>query len=449
MRKPHLASKTQACADRMRTLITYLNNQRIGVLSEGDDLWCFEYDVDWRHLPGSFDLAPGLPRASVRIEDGGSNRPVQWYFDNLLPEEALRETISKEAGMGGDDAFALLQYLGAESTGSLVLLPPDEVVNQNAGLQALSDSELSRRIQNLPRVSLSSGAPKRMSVAGAQHKLLVVYRNNALFEPAGAEPSTHILKPDHLSGDYPASVFNEYLTMRLADAVGLQVPSVHRRYVPEPVYLVNRFDRYVDETGKTQRKHVIDACQLLNKSRAFKNTSANLFTLKECVEKCRNRAGARLGLFRWLLFNVMVANDDSHLKNISFVVSSEGVDLAPSYDLLTTGTYHTRAFADHRATWPNVPMMIPLPGSTTFAEVTRVSVLAAAQALGLTKAIGERELDRMAEMMPKALANLSARIQAENQTLPESARVYLGGEIRLLNTIQHLVVPEMLKRLIA
>jgi hypothetical protein len=51
-------------------------------------------------------------------------------------------------------------------------------------------------------------------------------------------------------------------------------------------------------------------------------------------------------------------------------------------------------------------MMIPLPGSTTFKDVTRSSVLAAAQALGLTKAIGERELDRMAETMPKALAKL-------------------------------------------
>jgi serine/threonine-protein kinase HipA len=329
----------------------------------------------------------------------------------------------------------------------LVLLPPDEAPIQSAGLQPLSDLELSRRIRDLPRVTLSSGAPKRMSVAGAQHKLLVVYRDNALFEPVGAEPSTHILKPDHLSADYPASVFNEFLTMRLADAVGLQVPGVNRRYVPEPVYMVNRFDRFSDGTGKTQRKHIIDACQLLNKSRTFKNTSANFQTLKECVDKCRNRAGARLGLFRWLIFNVMVANDDNHLKNISFVVSSQGVDLAPSYDLLSTGTYHTRAFADHRATWPNVQMMIPLPGSTTFGEVRRSTVLAAAEVLGLTKAIGERELNRMSETMPKALARLSAQVQAENQTLPESARVYLGGEIRLLNTIQHLVVPEMLKRL--
>jgi serine/threonine-protein kinase HipA len=430
----------------MRTLIAYLNGQRVGVLSEGDDIWCFEYDTAWVQSPGSFDLAPGLPRDGVRHQDGGSSRPVQWYFDNMLPEETLRETITKEADLKGDDAFALLQYLGAESTGSLVLLPLDGPAIQNAGLQTLSDTQLSQRIRDLPRLSLSSGAPKRMSVAGAQHKLLVVYRDNVLFEPIGTEPSTHMLKPNHLSGDYPASVINEFLTMRLAAAMGLHAPGVHRRYVPEPVYLVNRFDRYRDDSGITQRKHIIDACQLLNKSRAFKNAAANLQTLKDCIQKCRNRASARLGLYRWLIFNVLVANDDNHLKNISFIVSSQGIDLAPPYDLLSTGVYHTRAFADHRATWPNVPMMIPLPGAATFGEVSRTAVLAAAEILGLTKAIGERELDKMAQAMPKALSLLSAQVQGENQALPELARVYLGGEVRLLNAIAHLIVPEMLKR---
>lgn len=39
-----------------------------------------------------------------------------------------------------------------------------------------------------------------------------------------------------------------------------------------------------------------------------------------------------------------------------------------------------RAFADHRATWPVVPMMIPLPGASTFSEVSRESVMGAAEA---------------------------------------------------------------------
>src|ERR1700728_4231166 len=190
----------------MRALIAYLNDRRIGTLSEGNDLWNFQYDPTWAAAPDSFDLSPALPRSTLLHEDGGSERPVQWYFDNLLPEEQLREAVSKEARIHGDDAFALLEYLGAESAGSLVLLAPGRDINEPGGLRPLSDDELAQRIRNLPRATLSSGAPKRMSVAGAQNKLPVVYRNDALFEPVGSEPSTHILKPNHLSDDYPASV---------------------------------------------------------------------------------------------------------------------------------------------------------------------------------------------------------------------------------------------------
>lgn len=430
----------------MRTLHVYLNTARVGVLSEGSDLWTFAYDPAWADAALGFDLAPGLPRGQLLHEDGGTDRPVQWYFDNLLPEEKLRETLSKEAGLKGDDAFALLQYLGAESTGSLVLLPPEQAVPESGDLQPLSDEALSLRIRNLPRESLSKGARKRMSVAGAQNKLLVVYQNGQLFEPVGAEPSTHILKPDHTSDDYPASVINEYITMRLAERLGLQTPKVYRRYVPEPVYIVERFDRYADAAGRTHRRHIIDACQLLNKSRTFKNSAATLATLAECIGQCRNKASSRLQLYRWLVFNVLVANDDNHLKNISFRVEADGIELCPVYDLLSTGTYHTRAFADHRATWPAVPMMIPLPGARTFGEVTRTVLLAAAEALGLSRRIGERELHRMTNGLPQALADLVQEVEEDNAHCLEPVRARLGGELRLLRTIQHLVVPEILKR---
>lgn len=430
----------------MRTLVAYLNDRRIGTLSEGNDLWNFQYDPTWAAAPDSFDLSPALPRSTLLHQDGGTERPVQWYFDNLLPEEQLREALGKEAKIHGDDAFALLEYLGAESAGSLVLLPPDKDFNEPGGLRPLSDEEITRRIRNLPRATLGSGAPKRMSLAGAQNKLLVVYRNGALFEPIGSEPSTHILKPNHVGADYPASVINEYVVMSLAHDLGLSVPPVFRRYTPEPVYLIERFDRRVDPAGRTQRRHIIDACQLLNKSRTFKYQTASLPSLAQIVECCRNRVSTRLQLFRWLVFNLLVANGDNHLKNLSFLVSAEGIDVAPAYDLLSTGSYHTRAFANERADWAAVRLTIPLPGATTFAEVNRDSILSAGQALGLPRRVGERELDRLTRNLPDALSALAQRIEAENTGYPEPARAFLGGEARLISTVQRLIVPDMLQR---
>jgi serine/threonine-protein kinase HipA len=431
----------------MRKLIAYLNGRAVGTLAEGNDLWTFEYDPEWAGLPNSFDLSPALPRSRLLHEDGGSERPVQWYFDNLLPEEQMREAISKEAKIHGDDAFALLEYLGAESAGSLVLLPPDQNVNEPGGLRPLSDEELAQRIRNLPRATLSNGAPKRMSLAGAQNKLLVVYRDGALFEPVGSEPSTHILKPNHVSDDYPASVINEYLVMSLARALGLSAPRVLRRYTPEPVYIVERFDRLVDDTGRTQRRHIIDACQLLNKSRSFKYATATLQTLAEIVGYCRNRVVTRLSLYRWLVFNLAVANTDNHLKNLSFLISAEGIELAPAYDLLSTGSYHTRAFANERANWPAVDLAIGLPGATTLAAVTRESVLSAGAVLGLPRRLGERELDRLVRDLPPALIALEQRIERENADYPQAVQVFLGGERRLLATIRHIIVRDVLQRL--
>jgi serine/threonine-protein kinase HipA len=431
----------------MRTLIVFLNDRRVGTLSEGNDLWSFEYDPLCVSISDGFDLSPTLKRSQLVHRDGGSERPVQWYFDNLLPEERLREVVSNEAGIKGEDAFALLEYLGAESAGSLVLLSPEAATYEPAGLRALPENELSRRIRDLPRVTLGSRAPKHMSAAGAQNKLAVVFRDRMLYEPVGNEPSTHILKPNVANADYPASVINEYLVMSLAQRLGLNVPPVQRRYTPEPVYIVARFDRHADATGRTHRSHIIDACQLLNKSRSFKYQAATLQTLVEIVGCCRNRASARLRLYQWLVFNLLIANNDNHLKNLSFRASAAGIELAPAYDLLSTGAYHTRAFANERATWPAVELAIGLPEASSFAAVTRSSVLRAGELLGLGKATCQRELDRLLQALPIGLNELVGAIEAENAGLPDAARQFLAGEMRLLAVIQNLVVPEMVHRL--
>lgn len=430
----------------MRTLDAFLDDRRIGTLSEGDDLWRFEYDPNWVGAADAFNLSPSLDRSQILHADGGTDRPVQWYFDNLLPEEEQRITLAKEAKINGDDAFGLLEYLGAESAGSLVLLPPGSP-SPARGLKPLSDSELSARIKNLPRASLSSGAPKRMSAAGAQSKLLVVYRDGTLYEPVGSEPSTHILKPDHTHDDYPSSAINEYAVMQLAGAMKLSVPDVIRRYVPEPVYLVKRFDRYTDKEGVTQRRHIIDACQLLNKSRALKYAGATMQSLGDIIGACRNRASTRLHLYQWLIFNVMIANSDNHLKNLSFMVGPDGIESSPAYDLLSTGAYHTRAIAGARADWPRVPLAIAMPNAPTLEAVTRKTLLEAGETLGLPRTIGARELNRMVAALPRALTDLIEEITAENAQLPPAAKRFLAGEIRLLNTLQHIVLPEMLGRL--
>jgi serine/threonine-protein kinase HipA len=437
-----------------RSLIASINQHAVGTLREADGLWSFEYTTEWLGTAERFPLSPHLPLGAEPIVDGASKRPVQWYFDNLLPEEGQRLLLAADAKLASADAFGLLAWYGAESAGSLTLREPHDPPQTPAPLRPLDDAELDARIGRLPKVPLTQAAIKRMSLAGAQHKLAVVLQEDALFEPAGATPSTHILKPDHPDAGYPHSVINEWFVMQLAARLGLDVPAVHRRYVPAPVYLIDRFDRYRNpdpdrNTESWQRRHIIDACQLLGLDRSFKYSEGNLANLAALANACRSPAVARTRLFGWLVFNVLVGNSDAHLKNLSFLVSHEGIQLAPFYDLLSVAAYDSPAYEGNA--WPaRTELAWPLLEARRFAEVDRKLLLAAAAELNIAKGTAERLLGTVHGRVVGEAGMLMAECEAANAGLA-AARPNLGARVaaeeRCLRTIVHTVIAAMAQKI--
>lgn len=402
-----------------RQLDVWLEQQRIGELYEQGNLWVLHYDPLWRD--NGFDLSPALPRNAGEIRDGGSQRPVQWFFDNLLPEEGGRQLVAADAGINAADAFGLLQRFGPESAGALTLLSPGQQLPPPK-LRPLSDAELSARIQALPRQPLSHGAPKRMSLAGAQHKLAVVFDQKQLWEPIGQAASTHILKPDHEQVDhYPHSVVNEWFCMRLAAACGLPVPEVQVRRVPDPVYLVRRFDRE-GEGLQVRRRYALDGCQLLSLDAVFKYQQANSATLRQLLDITRTPAATRLALLRWQLFNFLIGNADAHLKNLSFLWGEKGWELAPHYDLLSTAVYRA-------PDWGMETLVFPMGNAARFAEVTKAEVEAFGLSIGVPVKLTLLELDRLAK-------NLWREAQVLLQAYEEGITHQVDpGEARLLRQI--------------
>ena len=431
-----------------RSLRASINQMEVGILQEVDGLWSFEYATDWLGNPRGYALSPHLPLTAETLLDGASKRPVQWYFDNLLPEEGQRILLAGDAKLDAADAFGLLACYGAESAGSVTLLPPEAAPHMAEPLRPLPDDALEARIRQLPKAPLTHAAIKRMSLAGAQHKLAVVLQDDALFEPAGATPSTHILKPDHPDEDYPHSVINEWFVMRLARRLGLDVPEVHRRYVPSPVYLVDRFDRVPDGQG-WQRRHVIDACQLLGLDRSFKYSQGSMESLAALANACRSPAVARARLFGWLVFNVLVGNGDAHLKNLSFLVSHEGVQLAPFYDLLSVATYDSAAF--DKTGWPtHTQLAWPILGTRHFSDINRGLLLEAGSSLNLAKGTAQRLLENLRSRAVREAEALYAEVEAENAQMvsarPELAAT-MAGESRCIRAIVHTVLKEMAKQI--
>jgi serine/threonine-protein kinase HipA len=424
-----------------RKLLAFANGRRVGTLLDTNGIWSFAYEEDWVNLDRAFPLSPNIPLTVKPLVDGSSARPVQWFFDNLLPEEAMRTAIAREARVDASDAWGLLSFFGRETAGALTLLGEDDA-EPAGGRQFLSLEELEARIQAMPQQALTARSPKRMSAAGAQQKLLLIMvdqsSDRTLFEPVGSEPSMHLLKPDMRSAGYPHSAINEFFCMQLALKMRLNVPPTHFLRAPSACYLIDRFDRD-SSTHPAARLHTLDATQLLGFAHTFKYHEANVDSLRRCVELTSTKAATRLALFKWSVFNVLIGNADAHLKNVFFFSTDRGYSLAPFYDMVSTVVYNNVTYQEAGERWPHCELTIPLGTAKTCNDVTRDDILVFAEQLGLKRPGAERELDGF-------LAGLDDKVR-EVRDLVNRIAVPNGGEARLLTAIAVKPLREMSKKL--
>jgi serine/threonine-protein kinase HipA len=422
-----------------RELYVLIEQNRIGCLFENAGIWSFEYESDW--LIQGYPLAPGLPLQSERIVDSGSARPVQWFFDNLLPEDMARTRLIASLEKGEWDAWRLLEKFGSESAGALTLLKPGEHLAE-PGLLPLSNEQLQARIEAMPRIPLGTSSPKKMSLAGAQEKLPVVMdADGNLFEPIGSQISTHILKPDALSEHYPASAINEWYCARIAQELGLPVPPVTLRYVPSCIYLIERFDR-IKNGDKLLRRHTLDAAQLLSLSAGSKYTLSGAKALSDVIALCRAKAATRVALFRWTVFNVLIGNGDAHLKNLSLFTGKDGYALAPHYDLVSTAAWARPELVNHGPKWPNIELSFSIGNARTFEEIRCEHLFQFAEEINLPRISASRELTRLVRNIEFAADKVIAEFEC--LAVPDVAR---AGQLRMLRAIRYLPISNMRQQL--
>ena len=128
----------------------------------------------------------------------------------------------------------------------------------------------------------------RLSIAGYQDKLQVLVEGEQLSLADGSLASTHILKPDSRNPVTPYMVANEHFCMTLAARMELSIAPVAIRRIPEPILLIERFDRQVridradgNTVTAVLRRHVVDGCQALDFP-CRSSTSVTLATAETC-----------------------------------------------------------------------------------------------------------------------------------------------------------------------
>lgn len=322
-------------------LYVFYESQLVGVLAKDeDDIYSFQYAMDWLSHPNGFDLSFQLPRQMTPF----GHRQTQAFFENLLPEGPVRQILAQHRVQG---VIQTLTRYGQDCAGAIVVTPNPVPASHTPDQQEVlfSRSDIEQAIAQGTIVdALVERNPGYLSIAGAQDKFPAIVRGEKIFLPLSGQPTTHIIKPP--IARFKESVYNEYFCMRLADAVGLPVPHVQVLQGTVPLFVIERFDRHHID-GRVRRLHQQDFCQALGLSSLQKYESQGGPSFADCVHlikqhvQVRHRAKDLFTLIDWLCFNLLIGNNDSHSKNISLLSHNGHYRLTPFYDLLCTVIYPT------------------------------------------------------------------------------------------------------------
>ena len=226
------------------------------------------------------------------------------------------------------DHITELDYLlnaGADRIGALAVQKSSDHCQtqeiQTATLDQLVEAaELIENGQPLPD-ALDNALLHGSSVGGARPKALL-YDNQ----------SGWIGKFSSGTDQYPV-VRSELAAMWLAGQCDIRVPAVRMvESMGKDVLLVERFDRIRAENG-TKRRFMISALTALQLHET-EGLLASYLDLAGFIRRYAKDAGQdNFQLFRRMMFNILIGNNDDHARNHAFFWDGSQYELTPAYDI--------------------------------------------------------------------------------------------------------------------
>lgn len=328
-------------------LKVFFGKEFAGVLaSTADQGVVFSYDDSYRTNKSNSALSISMPLSKKEY----SQKECLPFFSGLLPEGDVKRRVSDFLHVSESSTLKLLQELGGECAGMISILPENKNCSvqksyafNNENYELLDDETLYGFIKNINvRPLLKAKKELRLSLAGAQEKLPLVYFDKKYYLPKSDAPSTHIVKP---SGDGELSTLsiNEFVCMKLAQSCGLNVPNVELKTINNTTFLLEeRYDRIVNKKS-IKRLHQEDFCQALGimSDRKYQNDNGpditKIYSLiqKECTIPLLDTKE----FLKYVIFNFIIGNCDAHGKNYSLLYENGTSKLSPIYDAICTLVY--------------------------------------------------------------------------------------------------------------
>jgi serine/threonine-protein kinase HipA len=224
----------------------------------------------------------------------------------------------------GDDRAGALAF-GSDPTGGpkrMARWGDDSLPGEHFDLALLS--EAIDRAQSVDQLTpaleriLEAGS----SLGGARPKVAATHRGSPWIAKFPAKNDT-----------YPVCR-TELAIMGLAKQCGLNVPDIDFMSIEKrDIYLIERFDR-VTVGNQLRRLPYASALTMLEAH----EIAAHEYSYRDLVNVVR-RFGSKPDddlreLFRRMAFNILVGNDDDHLRNHAFLFDQRGWRLSPLYDVV-------------------------------------------------------------------------------------------------------------------
>lgn len=316
--------------------------QRVGTLyanlRQGREHTSFEYEPSWLSSPLRFALTPALQlsagpfvaRANQQLPGAiADSAPDRWGRTLMLREERRQARIAHRAAramMPTDFLLAVhdvtrqgaLRFQRAEDgpfvaeSGTSTVPPQVRLAELLAASEQLETDESNAADEALALL-LAPGS----SLGGARPKASVI----------GAGGSLWMAKfPKH---DDECTVEGwEAVALTLAKRAGITVPDFEfRRVSGKGVLLLRRFDR-----AGAHRIPYLSAMSMLD---ALDGEARSYVEIAEALRQYGAAPRVDLAeLFRRVVFNILIANLDDHLRNHGFLLDGpSGWRLAPAFDL--------------------------------------------------------------------------------------------------------------------
>ena len=359
----------------IKRIDVFAKGLKVGTLAlTNDKRVAFQYSEEW--TKNGFSINPlKLPLTKdIYYSSYSHSKGLFGVFADSLPDsygELLLDRFLKFKGIDIDSLNCLerLAYVGKRGMGMFEYVPDfssqdkqekvdfDELQKE---CDALFDSKEVKNIANLFYYGGSSG--------GARPKSLIKYLGE-----------DWIVKFTSRFDPKNVSVI-EYDYMSMAREAGINIPQIRllRTSKGNKYFLIKRFDR-----EKDKKIHMISAAALLEID--FKALSLDYNSLIKLTRVLTSDENDVLEMYRRMVFNVFINNQDDHAKNFAFIFDDKDKKyrLSPAYDITPTKTFYN----EHSTTINGKGKDITEDDLLEFAKINNINISKAKNIISKVKEV--------------------------------------------------------------